>query len=193
MALDAMDDTPDEALLVLYANGDRAAAQALTARLAPRVMRLAVHMLGDVAEAEDVTQEAMLRLWKIAPQWRPGEAQVATWLHRVARNLCTDRLRARRWATAPIEAAGDPADLAPGAAERMVAGERAQAVVAALGQLPERQREAVILRHIEGLSNPEIAERMEVSVEAVESLTARGRRALARLLAPLRQEEGDGP
>ncbi|MCJ8334339.1 MAG: sigma-70 family RNA polymerase sigma factor, partial [Epibacterium sp.] len=68
------------------------------------------------------------------------------------------------------------------AAEMVQDGAREQALQAALMQLPERQRRAVVLRHIEGLSNPEIAEILDVSVEAVESLTARGKRALANLL-----------
>ena len=76
--------------------GDRLAARALTERLVPRVLGYASRMLGgDRAEAEDVTQEAMLRLWRMAPDWRPGEAQVSTWLYRVVTNLCTDRQRAR--------------------------------------------------------------------------------------------------
>lgn len=188
MALDSMSDTPDEALLVLYANGDRHAAQALTARLAPRILAFATRMLNDRAEAEDVTQEAMLRLWRIAPDWRSGEAMVSTWLYRVARNLCTDRLRRRR--ERPLDDAGDPADGAPGAVERMADRQRAEALNDALAQLPDRQREAVVLRHIEGLSNPEIAALMEITVEAVESLTARGKRALSAILLPRKDELG---
>src|SRR5690606_38902159 len=97
MAFDAEVAASDEALLVAYGNGDVSAARILTGRLAPRVLRLATRMLsGDVAEAEDVTQEAMLRLWKVAADWRQGEARVTTWLYRVAVNLCTDRLRQGR-------------------------------------------------------------------------------------------------
>ena len=98
MAFDAETEVSDEALLVAYGNGDREAAAMLTARLAPAgAWGFAARMLGgDRAEAEDVTQEAMLRLWKIAPEWRQGEAKVTTWLYRVSTNLCTDRLRKRR-------------------------------------------------------------------------------------------------
>ena len=70
----------DEALLVLYANGDRDAARALTQRLLPRVLGYAARLLADRAEAEDVAQEAMIRLWRIAPEWRQGEAKVTSWL-----------------------------------------------------------------------------------------------------------------
>lgn len=70
MPYDALTEIPDDALLVLYANGDSAAARVLTDRLAPRALRFAARMLWDAAEAEDVAQEAMLRLWRIAPEWR---------------------------------------------------------------------------------------------------------------------------
>lgn len=186
---DALADLSDEALLVLYGNGDPAAAEALARRLVPRVVAYAARLLGDTAEAEDVAQEAMLRLWRIAPDWRQGEAQVATWLYRVATNLCTDRRRKGRRA-APLEAAGEPADARPGAVAELIERDRARALQAALAGLPDRQRQAVVLRHIEGLSNPEIAAVMDIRVAAVESLTARGKRALAARLRPERDELG---
>ncbi len=90
MAFDALSDLADDVLLRRFALGDVAAARALTLRLTPRVHAHAVRLLGDRAEAEDVTQEALLRLWRIAPDWREGEAQVTTWLYRVTANLATD-------------------------------------------------------------------------------------------------------
>ncbi|MEO1798093.1 MAG: RNA polymerase sigma factor [Pseudomonadota bacterium] len=190
MALDAMSEVSDEALLVLYANGDATAARSLTLRLAPRIMAHAFRMLNDRAEAEDVTQEALMRLWKIAPDWRQGEAQVTTWLYRVTANLCTDRLRKAR--TTDLDEVPEIADGAPSADETLIDKARAQALNDALATLPERQREAVVLRHIEGMTNPEIARIMDISVEAVESLTARGKRALAAILAGRRAELGLG-
>ena len=189
MAFDAQIEVSDEALLVAFGNGDALAARDLTARLAPRVMGFAARQLrGDRAEAEDVTQEAMLRLWKIAPEWRQGEAKVTTWLYRVTANLCTDRLRRRRGVD--IDEVPEPEDDAPGVEAAMIATDRALALEMALAQLPERQRVAVVLRHLEGRTNPEIAEVLEISVEAVESLTARGKRALAAILAGRREELG---
>ena len=191
MALDAYSEATDDALLVLYGNGDPMAAELLTRRLAPRVLGYAARLLGgDRAEAEDVTQEAMLRLWKIAPDWRTGEAKVSTWLFRVVSNLCTDRLRKRR--TVDIDAIEEPADDTPGAVDRLIQADRAAALQAALNDLPERQRIAVTLRHIEGEANPEIAQIMDISIEAVESLTARGKKALATALASQREELGYG-
>lgn len=191
MAFDAQNDVSDEALLVAFGNGDREAAALLTLRFTPRVMGFATRMLGgDRHEAEDVTQEAMLRLWKIAPDWRQGEAQVTTWLYRVTANLCTDRLRKRRGVD--LDSVPEPVDDTPGAVDRMIGADRAQALQEALDALPERQRMAVTLRHLEGLANPEIAVAMDISVEAVESLTARGKRALAAGLAGRREELGYG-
>jgi RNA polymerase sigma-70 factor (ECF subfamily) len=190
MALDAQVDTPDDDLLARFAAGDGAAARVLTLRLTPVALRVAQRMLGDRAEAEDVAQEAMLRLWRMAPDWRPGVAQVSTWLYRVTANLCTDRLRRRR--TVDLDAAGEVADGRPGAVQDLIAADRIAALDAALSALPDRQRPAVVLRHLEGLSNPEIADILGIGVEAVESLTARGRRALAAALAGRREELGYG-
>lgn len=190
MALDAEDDRSDEALLVLYGRGDPMAARVLTRRLAPIALRVAFRMLGETAEAEDVVQEAMLRLWKLAPDWQAGGAKVSTWLYRVVANLATDRLRRRR--SVPLDTVPEPVDAAPGAVGRMIEADRAAALDRALLDLPERQRQAVVLRHLEGLGNPEIAEIMGVGVEAVESLIARGKRGLTTALAGRRAELGYG-
>ena len=89
-------DAPDEALLVLYANGDPGAARELSMRLVPRTLGYAARLLGgDRAEAEDVAQEAMIRLFRAAPEWQAGGARVTSWLYRVVANLCLDRLRRR--------------------------------------------------------------------------------------------------
>ncbi|WP_193221928.1 RNA polymerase sigma factor [Amylibacter sp. SFDW26] len=188
MALDAMNDVSDDTLMVLYANGDQDAARMLTFRHAPRVLSLSKRLLWDATEAEDVAQEAMLRLWRIAPDWRNGEAKVSTWLYRVTSNLCTDRLRKKRGVA--LEDAPQSIDDAPSALETMTTAARADALQMAMNELPERQKLAVTLRHIDELSNPEIAQIMEISVEAVESLTARGKRTLAKLLLDQKENLG---
>jgi RNA polymerase sigma-70 factor (ECF subfamily) len=176
--LDALDDG---ALMVLFARGDPAATRLLTERLLPRAFRHAARVLGDRAEAEDLAQEAMLRLWKAAADWRTdGTAKPATWLHKVVANLAIDRLR--RSGRSVELGDDDYADAAPGMETRLQDGDRMSALDRALATLPERQRQAVVLRHIEELSNPEIAEVLGLGVEAVESLTARGKRALKAAL-----------
>ena len=196
MARDTLAEVSDEALLVLYANGDPDAARLLMQRLLPRVLSYAARMVSDRTEAEDVAQDSMLRLWKIAPEWRQGEAKVSTWLYRVVTNLCTDRLRARqRRRAVALDDAPEMPDGAASALSGLITRQRLDALQAALDTLPDRQRQAVVLRHIEGWGNPEIALVMEIGVEAVESLTARGKRSLAAALsgqrAVLGYDEGD--
>ena len=179
----ALDVLSDDALLVLYAKGDAEAARLLSGRHLQRVFGFAARLLGDRAEAEDVAQEAMLRLWRVAPDWRAGEAQVSSWLYRVVVNLCTDRQRsARRRRADALDEVAEPADEGADVAAQMMVRARVDALQAALDSLPDRQRQAVVLRHIEGLTNPEIAAVMDVGVEAVESLTARGKRSLTAAL-----------
>ena len=183
------DQTPDTALLVAVGNGDAAAARLLVQRLTPRLFSHAARVLGDRTEAEDVVQETLLRLWKIAPDWRQGEAQVSTWCYRVLVNLCTDRLRARR-PSVDIDAIAEPAADLKSVVEAMTEAARSDALTKALSSLPDRQKQAVVLRHIEELGNPQIAEIMDITVEAVESLVARGKRTLTAALEGRRDELG---
>ena len=174
----------DDQLLARVAVGDPAATRAMVARKLPRLLSLAGRMLGDAAEAEDVAQEAFLRIWKQASRWRPGDARFDTWLHRVALNLCYDRLRRRRelaFADPP-----DRADDGPGPDRGLLAADTGRRVGAALQSLPDRQREAIVLCHYQELGNIEAAAVMGVSVEALESLLGRGRRALRAALADMK-------
>ena len=188
MAFDLMTDRTDEDLLAAYASGDQSAARALMLRHTPRVLSLATRMLRDQAEAEDVAQEAMLRLWKIAPDWRAGEAKISTWLYRVATNLCTDRLRKKRGVG--LEDAPEVEDETPGVEAQMITADRAALLRSAINRLPERQKLVLSLRHFEELSNPEIADIIGGSVEAVASLLARARRALSAELEKHRETLG---
>jgi len=174
---------PDEELVRRVGQGDPAAIQAMVARKLPRMLALAQRMLGDPVEAEDVAQEAMLRAWKQAPRWRPGKAKFDTWLHRVGLNLCYDRLRRRR--EVPTETPPDRPDDGPAPDRGLLAAELGVRVDAALRRLPERQREAIVLCHYQELSNIEAADLMQISVEALESLLSRGRRALRQTLADM--------
>ena len=181
-------DVPDAALLRAYAQGDMGAARVLTARVLPRVLAQAKRMLSDQAEAEDVSQDALMRLWKIAPDWRQDEAQITTWLYRVTANLCTDRLRKQR--NVPLDELTEPADTMCSVPKQIQDKARFLALSNALAKMPERQAKAVSLRHLEGLSNPEIAKVMDISLRSVESLTARGKLALANILLGRKAELG---
>ena len=174
---------PDDELVRRAGEGDAAAVQALVARKLRRVLALAERMLGDPAEAEDVAQETFFRAWRHAPRWRPGVARFDTWLHRVALNLCYDRLRRRR--ERPTAEPPELADPGPAPDRGLLAADVGRRVRAALQALPPRQREAIVLCHYQELGNIEAAGAMGVSVEALESLLSRGRRALKGSLADL--------
>lgn len=180
----------DNVLLIAFANGDRQAAQQLTERLLPKIYAHAYHRLGNIADAEDVTQEAFLKLWKFAPKWKQDRAQVSTWLYRVVSNLCKDRYR--RASLENLGNAQEPIDGTQSAPDKIDEQYRQKALYDAMSMLHENQRLAVQLRHIDELTNPQIAEIMELSVEAVESLTARGKRKLIEILQTHKSELGYG-
>ncbi len=163
-----MDASSDDDLVAAVARGDEASCRLLMERHLPRMVALARRMLGNQADAEDVAQEVFLRVWTHAERWQPGRAQFGTWLHRVATNLCLDRLRAscdRTSTTFP-----NPPAAIRALDENLERRELAERVEAALQALPERQRTAIVLSHYQGLTNIEAAEILEISVEAVESL-----------------------
>lgn len=132
-----------------------------------------------------------MKLWENASRWKPQGVRFEAWLCRIATNASLDRLR-RRPRELGADAAGDTADGAPSAVDRISTDERRRAVEAALAALPERQRIAVTLCHLQDLSNIEAAAAMNVSVEAVEALLTRGRRALREALTGLRDELLEG-
>ncbi len=144
------------------------------------VFSLARRMLGDDSEAEDLTQEVFLKVWTKAGGWSPEKARFTTWLHRVTANACIDRLRKK--VPMPVETIPDQADPAAGAERVLSCGEAAARVEMALAQLPDRQRLALVFTYYQGLSNRDAAEVMDVSIEALESLLARARRALKHML-----------
>lgn len=176
----------DDSLIGRVNAGDRIAWSLLVDRHMTPVFNYAWRMLDDRAEAEDVAQETFVRLMRKAPDWQRGDASLRTWLFRVAINQCIDRRRARR--TVPLDDRPDVADRAsdPAATDRGI--DIKVAVQAALQELPERQRAALVMVHYQGFSNAESAEALEVSVDALESLLARARRALRQSLAPLASE-----
>jgi len=161
------------------AGGDERAFQLLSRRHLPAMLGLARRILGNAAEAEDVAQEAFMRVWTHAPRWQPL-AQFRTWLTRVVINLCLDRKRRAPWVE--LETAGEIVDPAPGAGEKAEDDERERMLAAAIETLPTRQRSAIVLTYGDGMSNAQVAEILDTSVSAVETLLVRAKQNLRRAL-----------
>ncbi len=176
-----MDDS-DEALMARIARGDEPAFRELARRHLPSALALARRITGNAADAEDVAQDALLRVWTNAPRWQPL-ASFRTWLTRVVVNLCLDRKRRAPWVA--LEAAGDIVDTAPDARARMEAGETDRRIDDAIAALPARQRAAIVLTYREGLSNADTAAMLDTSVSAIETLLVRAKQNLRRSLGDI--------
>jgi RNA polymerase sigma-70 factor (ECF subfamily) len=162
----------DDALLARIAGGDTAAWRLRS------VTGLAWHMLHDATEAEDVAQEAFLRLMAKVNSWEPGRAALRTWLTRVTVNLCIDRQRRANRAPVSIDTI-DPPATEPGIEHRI---DIAVHVGRAVASLAPRQRAALTLVHYQGMTNIEASAVLGVTVDALESLLARARRAMRQTL-----------
>ena len=166
-------------------SGDHAAYARLVGRHLTGLHRFAQRMLRNNADAEDVAQDALLRVWQHAARWEPGRVRFTTWLYRIAHNLCIDRYR--RNGRASVDGAFDvEAVIDEQAVEghrHIDRGQRSAHVRRALSALPERQRTALVLCFFQGFSNQEAAAILDVTVDALESLLSRARRALRADLA----------
>ena len=180
----------DAALAARLAARDPVALREVIAQHAGPLHRIAYRMCGDAHEAEDIVQEACLRLWDQAPKIaarHPVGSQAAAalrlggWLQRVVTNLAIDRLRrARRLSGEEVPDSEDEAPLADALIE---ADERSRLTRALVLALPERQRAAIVLTYYEELPNAEAAEAMDMNIKAFESLLHRARAALRQAFA----------
>lgn len=171
----------DAALIQRVAQGDAQALVTLADRHTPMLYAIAWRMLGDASEAEDVVQEAVLKLWVGAKGWTPVGGGLGGWLRRIATNLSIDRQRKRAF-VADCEVP-ERADDGPPADALIDEQRRSQAVAAAMQQLPDRQRAAIVLTYYEGVSNAEAAQILGVGVKALESMLVRARQGLSHSLA----------
>jgi RNA polymerase sigma factor (sigma-70 family) len=171
-----MEGESDDALMARVAARETAALKLLADRHAQLPWRIAYRMLADSAEAEDVAQEALLRLWQYAERWQAGGPGVAAWLTRVATNACLDRLRRRRFTS--DEAVPERADESALADEAIEEDEVRKAVAECIEALPDRQRAAIVLTYYEERQNKMAAEILAMQVKAFESLLLRARAAL---------------
>lgn len=170
----------DQRLMILVASGNKNAFSILAARYLNQIIQFANRYVGNRAEAEDVAQETMIRLWKHAVSWQPQGYSLRSWLYRITYNLCIDEIRKRK----PVsELKYDSQAVASEQPDSEVYDQQKNDIVkAALNELPERQRTAINLCVYQALSNQDAANTMGITVEALESLLARGRRNLSKSL-----------
>lgn len=157
------------------AQGDEGAFEQLVRRHTPALYAGALRATGSPEMAQDVVQDAWLSVWLGLPGFRQQSA-VRTWLVRIVTTKALNALR-RPHRTVPLEAVPEP--VTAGTEREAELRERAATVRAAIALLPVRQREAVVLRDLEGLSYDEAAEALGCSVASVKSALFRGRQALA--------------
>jgi RNA polymerase sigma-70 factor, ECF subfamily len=170
----------DKDLLDRLAAGDEVAFRLLVERHVDRAYAIALRIVGNAADAEDVVQDTMLKVWMHRGRWQHGRAKFSTWLYRVVSNRCIDLRRKPR--TENVDAVPEVADTQLDASSLIERNEIGTLLEAAMQRLPEQQRVAVIFSYHESMSNGEIAEVMDTTVAAVESLLKRGRQQLREML-----------
>lgn len=171
----------DDALIERIANDDKTAFALLVERHSDRAFALALRILKNADDADDVVQDSFLKLWTHRKRMEIGRAKFSTWLYRVITNRCIDLCRMPKMGD--IEAAPEPADEREDVVSKMHKNSVVTMLETALSHLPDQQRIAVILSYHEQMSNAEIAEVMSTTVSAVESLLKRGRQQLRKFLA----------
>ncbi len=187
--LRALDE--DVRLMLAFRAGESAAFDELFRRWSGPLLRYLERMVRDFATAEELVQEAFLRVHRARDRYSP-DARFSTWLYRIATNLALNELRRpRRKAVHRSTEAEDAPELAaesPATDDVVEARRRGAVVGVALGQLPENQRAALCLTAVEGLSYAEVAEALDVTEKAVKSLVHRARSTLAKRLAEQEKE-----
>jgi RNA polymerase sigma-70 factor (ECF subfamily) len=188
-----MAQDPDASLMLAFQQGDAGAFRALFERHARAMVAFCNHFVRNPARAEELAQDVFVKLHESADRYRPT-ARFKTFLYRIASNHCLNELRRGEHAVRRAGAEADPTDpdalpsrdASPEEAVRGAALERA--VGELLARLPEKQRAALVLSRLEGLSYEEIAEVLGTSVSAVKSLVHRATVAAADALAPHRPD-----
>ena len=179
-------DAEDAELLRATARGDESAFARVYDRYSPILLGLLLRILRSRAEAEDVLQEVCLQVWQQARSFDPTRGRPFTWLVTLTRSRAIDRLRAvdSRDRAAQRSAEEAPPDVAPRdwADEEAIRAERAEAVRDALGELPEEQRQVLVLAYLEGMSQSEIAAAKNQPLGTVKTRTRAGLKRLSEAL-----------
>ncbi len=170
----------DSQLMLAFQKGDRQAFDTLFRSYTPRLMSFLTRMVRDRARAEELTQEVFVRIYQAAERYEP-RAKFSTWLFGIAHNLAlNDLARAYRKREQPLEDVhiDTTADARPDAGEQLEARRTSESLEKAIGELPERQRSALLMRSVQGLGYEEIGEAMGTSVSSVKSMLHRAREKL---------------
>jgi len=174
----------DDTLMALTAQGEEAAFRFLVQRWEPEVKAFLIHMLGSLEEAEDLTQDTFVKVFRNSGSYR-AEGSFKSWIFRIAGNLARSRLRRRkvlRWTRFEPDR-HQPRATGPGPDGELERGQREMEIQKALDRLPARQKEALVLHRFQGLSYRDAAAAMATTVPGVESLIQRALAALRRDLA----------
>jgi RNA polymerase sigma-70 factor (ECF subfamily) len=175
------EEASDDALLARIATGDDDAFRQLVVRHVDRAYAIAFRILGQSADAEDVVQDCFLKVWSMNQQWEAGRASFKTWFYRVITNRCIDLKRRPR--NEGMDETPEPMSPASDQAEELMRSEASHLLAASIDQLPLQQKTALMLSYFDGRSNHEIADAMQLTVMAVESLLKRARQHLRATLA----------
>ena len=181
----------DDELVAAARQGDSAALETLLVRYQPHLYRFGLRMCGNVEDAGDVAQESLISMARSVRDFR-GDSSVSSWLYTIARRFCIKKRRRSKFAPAREESLDAPAtdvaqhlaDPGPNPEQSAANQELAMALTHAIDALEPSQREVLVLRDVEGLSAPEVAGILGMSVQAVKSRLHRARVALREALAP---------
>ena len=184
-----MEELSDEALMGAVATRQQNAFRILMGRHLRRAARVAQRVVRDHSETDDICQEAFLRVWTHAPSFDPRVANFTTWLYRIVLNLAFDRTRRRPLGS--LDDAGELHDGEPQPIERLIEDEERRLLDRAMAGLSERQRGAIALFHMEGLSGEEAAKAMNLGAKAFESLLGRARAALRQNVEKIRNDRSE--
>ncbi len=171
-------------LISRVALADRRAFDRLYAITSGRLFAVALRMMKNRAEAEDVLQDAYVRIWQRAGSFRPGQGRSMSWLITITRNLAIDRLRVRTAPVAPMEMAQDVPDEGPTPETALAQSESRARIDACLEELEAQRAEAVRAAYIEGWSYQELADRFDTPLNTIRTWL---RRSLLRLRACMEQ------
>ena len=186
----------DELLLRRARNGDAGAFEALLTPLEGRIWRICWHYMGNREDASDCGQETMIRIWRNLGSWR-GDCAFESWVYRIAANCCLDALRKKKRdksvSMEPMAEQGfDPPDPSPGTEEQAVEAEDRTQLRREIAELPEEQREALVLTQLEGMSYQDTAALLQVSEGTVKSRVNRAKARLKERLTEIRNTEERG-